>query len=156
MFKKILTLFFSIFTCHLAGIVGALFTISAIPNWYQYLEKPAFSVPNWIFGPVWLTLYTLMGISLYLIWSSKNEKKILAIKIFALQLFLNAIWSIIFFGLKSPLIAFIAILALWVLILLTIKLFYKISKLAAFLLTPYLLWVSFAAILNLLIYLLNK
>ena len=147
----------AIFICQLAGIVGSIFTISAIPTWYAHLTKPAFSPPNWIFGPTWTILYTLMGIAMYLIWEKGIQKKSVkeAIWIFGLQLLLNFFWSVIFFGLKQPLLAFGEILFLWLAIGVTMTKFYKLSKTAAYLLFPYILWVSFAAVLNLKIVLLN-
>lgn len=145
----------SIIICELAGIIGTPFTISAIPNWYASLEKPFFSPPNFIFGPVWTILYFLMGVSLYLIWNSKSKNKTHALKLFFAQLCLNAFWSIIFFGLENPLLAFGEIILLWITIILTIKAFSKISKSAAYLLIPYIVWVSFAMILNLFIVILN-
>lgn len=153
----------SIIICQLAGVIGSFFTISSIPTWYATLSKPFFSPPNWLFGPVWIALYTLMGISLYLVWirdhnSKKSDKSTLtstAITWFVIQLVLNSIWSILFFGLRSPTLAFIEIVLLWVAIILTIKAFCKVSKTASLLLVPYLTWVSFAAMLNLAIVLLN-
>lgn len=146
--------------CQLAGLIGSLFTFSAIPTWYAYLIKPTFSPPNYLFGPVWTTLYTLMGISLYLVYQTKikkggNNQKEKAIRIFYTQLILNALWSIIFFGLKNPGLAFVEIIIMWSYILVTIMRFYKINKIASYLLIPYLLWVSFASVLNLSIALLN-
>lgn len=139
-----------------AGLIGAIFTFEAIPNWYAGLVKPSFAPPNWLFGPVWTLLYLMMGISLYLIWnqrSTKLTKKKLnqstcALYVFFTQLFFNFIWSPVFFGLQSPLAALVVIAILWGLIVTTIKLFYPMSKLAAYLLVPYLAWVSFATILN--------
>ncbi len=154
--KNIWLLGLSIGLCLGTGLLGSFFTFSAIPEWYQTLNKPFFSPPNWLFGPVWTVLYIFMGISLYLIWDSKGKGKSKALKIFWIQLFLNAIWSIIFFGMRNPGLALIDIVALWIAIILTIKSFYKISKPAAYLLIPYLLWVSFAAILNYSIWILNK
>ena len=146
-----------IVVCELAGIIGSIFTINSIPTWYATLQKPIFSPPNYLFGPVWTTLYFLMGISFYLIVSKKLKgKNKKAIYIFAVQLFLNAIWSPIFFSLKSPLWGLIVIITLWFAIILTIKEFWKIEKRAAYLLLPYLAWVSFATVLNLSIYILNK
>ena len=147
----------AIFICQLAGVVGSLFTYRAIPLWYASLAKPPFNPPNWIFGPVWLTLYTLMGISAFIVWTKGWERREVktAIYVFAGQLVLNALWSVIFFGLRSPLYAFIGILVLWLFIILTVYYFYKISKAAGLLLLPYLLWVSFAAVLNLSIAILN-
>lgn len=145
----------AIAVCQLAGAIGSLFTFSAIPNWYAALNKPFFSPPNYVFGPVWTLLYFLMGVSLYLIWVSKNNHRKKALKIFFIQLTLNALWSIIFFGLKSPLLALLDIIALWISIILTIKAFSKISSAAAGLLIPYIAWVSFASLLNLFIVILN-
>ncbi len=144
--------------CQGAGLVGTIFTINSIPTWYAFLNKPSFSPPNYLFGPVWTLLYTLMGVSIYLIFQSKFKgKKSLAAakKIFWSQLFLNSLWSIIFFGAKLPTLAFVEIVIMWGTIIWTIIKFYKISKPAAYLLFPYLLWVTFASALNLAIALLN-
>ena len=137
-----------------AGAIGSIFTFRSIPTWYNTLNKPAFNPPNWLFGPVWTTLYILIGISVYLVWTNK-KKNTTAFIIFGTQLFLNALWSILFFGLKNPLIAFIEIILLLAAILYTIIIFYKIDKNAAYLLIPYLFWVSFASILNFSIFYLN-
>ncbi len=144
-------LILSVGVCLGAGILGSIFTISSIPTWYATLNKPFFSPPNWIFGPVWTILYILMGVSLYLVWI-KNKVP----AVFWIQLILNALWSILFFGLKNPSLALVDIAALWVAIFLTIKSFYKINKPAGNLLIPYLLWVTFASILNLAIVVLNS
>ncbi len=147
----------SIIICQLAGIIGSFFTVSSVSTWYLTLNKPFFNPPSWLFGPVWITLYFLMGISLYIVWNKgigSKEAKI-AISIFGVQLILNTLWSIIFFGINSPLFAFIEIILLWIAIVMTIVYFYRISKTASYLLVPYLLWVSFAAILNFAIYYLN-
>lgn len=154
--NKVAKLVIAVFICELVGIIGALFTTPSITTWYATLQKPSFNPPNWIFGPVWTTLYFLMGISLYLVWQKKVKGSEQAMKIFMIQLVLNLIWSILFFYQQSPLAAFIEIILLWSAILATIFFFYKISKAAAYILIPYLLWVSFAAILNLSIYLLNR
>lgn len=149
-------LIFSIIICQLAGIAGALFTTPSIKGWYQSLNKPSFNPPNWIFGPVWTLLYLLMGISLYLVWNQKNNPKIkTALIFFAIQLMLNSLWSIIFFSLHLPSLAFLEIIILLIFIILTIIKFLPISKTAAYLLIPYFLWVSFASILNLAIFKLN-
>jgi len=155
--KNILKLILSILICQSAGIIGSLFTISAIPSWYNGLNKPSFTPPDCIFAPVWGILYTLMGISLYLIINKKfkSNDKTLGLIFFAVQLILNASWSIIFFGAKSILGGFIVILLLWTFIVLTIIKFYKISKPSAIMLYPYLLWVSFAVLLNYSIWKLN-
>lgn len=147
----------AIMLCQLAGIIGSVFTSPSIPTWYASLVKPGFSPPNWLFGPVWISLYALMGISAYLIYEKGIKKKKIktAIYIFAFQLVLNSIWSILFFGLHNPFLAFIEIIILWSAIILTIKRFYEINKTAAYLLIPYILWVSFAAVLNYYLYILN-
>ena len=148
----------AIILCQAAGMIGALFTIKAIPTWYAALEKPSFNPPNWIFGPVWLTLYTMMGVSLYLVWREREKPggSRAALWIFGLQLFLNAIWTPVFFGARLLFPAFIVISLLWFFIILTILSFRKHNRIAAILLIPYLLWVSFASILNLSIWLLNR
>ncbi len=147
---------FSILVSLSAGGIGSFFTASSIPTWYSTLNKPFFNPPNWIFAPVWTTLYVLMGISLYLILVTKTKKnKTIPISIFATQLVLNTLWSILFFGLKSPLIALIEIILLWITILFTIKQFNQIFPISSYLLYPYLAWVSFASLLNLAIFLLN-
>ncbi|MBI2544988.1 MAG: tryptophan-rich sensory protein [Candidatus Aenigmarchaeota archaeon] len=146
----------SIAVCEAAGLIGSIFTLSSIPTWYASLVKPSFSPPNWIFGHVWTILYALMGISLYLVWEKGfNRKTKFAFYLFGTQLALNSLWSILFFGLRSPLYAFIEIVALWISIVLTIFSFYRISKTSAILLLPYIAWVSFALILNLAIFQLN-
>jgi translocator protein len=147
----------SLIICLLAGFIGSFFTSSSITTWYLTLNKPFFNPPNWLFGPVWTILYLMMGVSLYIIWDKGINNKIskIAISLFFIQLTLNVLWSIIFFGLKSPLFALIEIIFLLIFILLTIIYFYKISKFASYLLVPYLMWVSFATILNFAIYYLN-
>jgi tryptophan-rich sensory protein len=155
--KDILRLVLFVVICQSAGLLGAFFTFKAIPDWYATLEKPFFSPPNYLFGPVWTILYTLMGISSYLIFKKEFNKKATreALKIFFVQLLLNSAWSVIFFGFRNPGLAFIEILVLWCLILMTILKFRKISKAASYLLIPYFLWVTFASILNLAIFTLN-
>ena len=155
---KIIPLLFSIGVCFLAAAVGSAFTVGAIDTWYVTLNKPFFSPPNWIFGPVWTLLYLMMGMSLYLVWVTKIDKKTKrrAITFFFIQLGLNLLWSILFFGLKSPSAALLGIIVLWIAICLTIINFLRVSKLAAWLLIPYIAWVSFATILNLSILLLNR
>jgi tryptophan-rich sensory protein len=132
------------------GAVGSLFTSRAIPTWYKTLTKPRFSPPNWLFGPAWTVLYVLMAVAAYLVWrngfAAPGVKAALAV--FLVQLVLNALWSGLFFGLRSPLAGLIGIVALWLAILATIVLFLGVSTLAGALLLPYIGWVSFAAILN--------
>lgn len=140
-----------------AGLLGSLFTFSAIPNWYATLEKPFFSPPNYLFGPVWTTLYTLMGISAYLIYRRYQfgKKAKLFWQVYWAQLILNTLWSILFFGFKEPGLAFVEIGALWYFIVRTIQEAKKLNTPATYLLYPYLAWVSFASLLNLTIYVLN-
>lgn len=145
----------SIIICQLAGIIGSFFTVSSVSTWYTTINKPFFNPPSFVFGPVWITLYLLMGISLYLIWNNYSKDMKLPLIFFGIQLGLNSLWSILFFGLQNPLFAFIEIIILWAFILLSIIGFYKKSKPAAYLLVPYILWVSFAAILNFSIFYLN-
>ncbi|MBU0660874.1 tryptophan-rich sensory protein [Patescibacteria group bacterium] len=154
--KKPCKLISSILIPLLIGFGGSFFTVSSINSWYSTINKPFFNPPNWIFSPVWTTLFILIGISFYLVWQKdfgKNKKQILAI--YFTQLAFNFFWSIFFFALQNPLLAFIEIIILWILIFLNIKVFYKIDKRAGYLLIPYLLWVSFASILNLSIVILN-
>jgi tryptophan-rich sensory protein len=155
--KNLPKLFISVIGCELVGFLGTPFTISAIPTWYATLNKPFFAPPNWIFGPVWTTLYLLMGVAFYLIlkqdWKKKRVRT--AANYFLAQLGLNFIWSPIFFGLRAPLLGLIVIVAMWVLIVMTMKKFYPLSRLAFYLLVPYLLWVSFATLLNAAIVVLN-
>lgn len=178
--NKSIKFFASIIICQLAGVIGTIFTIPGIGKWYIGLNKPSFNPPSWIFGPVWTILFLLMGISLYIVWDKKFAIKVLAkeegqkiwnpiskkfwvgswkeenaLIIFILQLILNILWSAIFFGMHSPAVAFFEILMLWFAILYTIMNFHRISKLASYLLIPYILWVSFAAVLNCFIWILN-
>lgn len=150
-------LIISLLLCLGAGFLGSLFTTPAIDTWYATLLKPFFNPPNWIFAPVWTTLFILMGIALYLIWQKglKNKKAKVAVGFFIVHLGFNSLWSIIFFGLHNPGLAFIDIVLLWLMIVFLIYYFYGLNKLAAWLLMPYLLWVSFATILNYSIWLLN-
>jgi tryptophan-rich sensory protein len=156
-FNKIIRFVLSIALCQAAGLIGSLFTTPSIPTWYASLQKPSFAPPNWLFGPVWITLYTLMGISLYLVWNKGLKNKLVnkCLFIFGIQLVLNALWSFLFFGLRSPLYGFIEIIFLWIAIGFTILKFYRISKNAAFLLLPYMTWVTIATVLNYFIWILN-
>lgn len=173
--KNAFKLIVAIAVSELAGIIGAVFTMPVIPTWYAGLVKPALNPPAWVFGPVWTILYALMGISLFLVW--KRHSDILppshkatagqgknigmsrlfkwAVALFFVQLALNTLWSIFFFGMQNPALAFLDIILLWLAILTTIILFYRISKPASYLLMPYILWVSFAAYLNYSLWMLN-
>lgn len=140
----------------LIGLIGSFFTSSSVNTWYTTLNKPPFNPPNWLFGPVWTTLFILIGISFYLVWVFDfGRNKWLTIGCFSLNLLLNLVWSLFFFGFRNPFLAFIEIIILWIVILSNILIFYGISKLAGILLIPYLLWVSFASVLNYFIYILN-
>jgi tryptophan-rich sensory protein len=137
-----------------AGLSG-YFTITGIGSWYRQINKPSWNPPDWVFGPVWTTLYIMMGIALYLVWKSELKNKKNAITQWSIQLLFNFFWSIIFFNLHQPGWAFAELVLLWVFILLTIVAFSKISKVAAWLLVPYIAWVTFAGILNYTIWQLN-
>ena len=144
----------------LAGFIGSLFTTQAIPTWYATLNRPSFAPPNWLFAPVWTLLFILMGIAFYLVWQTpvKKKRKLIkkeAVLAFFTQLLFNVLWSMIFFAQQQLFFAFLEILILWNLIVITILRFEKIKPLAAYLMIPYLFWVSFAAILNLGFLLLN-
>jgi len=155
--NNVTKLAFSIALCLSIGFVGSVFTTPAISTWYASLNKPFFSPPNWIFSPVWTILFILMGISFYLLWENgfKTTQAKIARTFFMMQLGFNASWSMIFFGLKSPLFAFMEIILLWVAVWFTIVSFRNISKTSAYPLIPYLAWVSFAAVLNFAIYVMN-
>lgn len=169
-----LKLIIAIIVSELAGVIGSVFTTSSVAGWYSSLVKPVLNPPDWIFGPVWTALYFLMGLAAFLIWSSYTpaDVKIMADKqtadgqrqkrikigliIFGGQLVLNTLWSIIFFGLHNLAWALVEIIILWLAILWTIVAFVKISRSAAYLLVPYILWVSFAIYLNYSLWLLNR
>ena len=155
--QDILRLLGSIAVCQLAGVVGSFFTTPSIPTWYSGLNKPFFTPPNWLFGPVWITLYILMGISLFLVWQKgfKSKDSKIALSVFGIQLFLNSMWSIVFFGFQAPFYGFVVILVLWAAIAGSIVLFYRISKTAGLILLPYIVWVTLAAALNFFIWRLN-
>ena len=155
--RDIIKLIVSIVACQCAGVIGSIFTAPAIPTWYAALEKPPFTPPSWLFAPAWITLYLLIAIAAFLIWRQGlgEEGVKSALGIFLVQLVLNALWSVVFFGLQSPLYGMVVIIALWVAILLTILRFFRLSTAAGALLLPYILWVSFAAVLNISIWVLN-
>lgn len=171
--KSPVLLVVSIVLSHLAGFIGSFATASTVDTWYAVLAKPDFSPPNWIFAPVWLSLYTLMGIALYLVWlqiqkpvgilawfkyklnRKKRERIQSAVVFFMIHLVVNALWSLVFFGMKELGSAFVIITLLWAMIIVLIKEFLRIDKRAAYLMVPYLAWVSFAAALNYSIWMLN-
>lgn len=132
-----------------SGFLGSVFTSSSVKTWYLTINKPSWNPPSWLFAPVWTTLFIMMGVALYLVWSEKPEVKIkTALKIFAVQLILNTLWSFFFFGMGNFWLAFVEIIVLWIAILFTILSFGKINKTAAWLLVPYILWVTFASYLT--------
>lgn len=148
----------SIFVCQLAGFIGSLFTRPSLATWYQTLEKPFFMPPEWLFSPVWITLYLIMGISLFLVWNKKRDEtnlKKTALLFFLVQLIFNIAWPVVFFGMQNIGLGVIVILILWLLILITTIKFYQLLKIAAILLVPYLLWVTFATVLNIAMLVLN-
>ena len=149
----------SVLLCEAAGVVGSVFTRDSLRDWYPTLQKPSFTPPDWMFGPVWTVLYAMMGVSLYL--ASRQREEDAAVEttarvLFAVQLMLNTLWTYIFFGRRSPGWALVEISLLWVAIASTTLSFFRVSRTAALLLLPYLLWTSFAAVLNYSIWRLNE
>lgn len=160
--RNYIQLFFAIALSQSAGLLGALFTSSSVTTWYPTLVKPALNPPSWVFGPVWTTLYILMGVAAFLVWrvyekSSGAKKRFArtALVLFVLQLALNAWWSIIFFGQQQLGFALFEVACLWLAIAATMYYFAKLSRTAAWLLAPYLAWVSFASYLNYSLWMLN-
>jgi translocator protein len=143
--------------CIIIGSLGSLVTITGPGSWYAALQKPFFTPPGWVFAPVWITLFILMGIALYFVWESGLDQPGVrtALGVFGVQFVLNVIWSFLFFGLKSPLLGLADIIILWIMIATTIVLFYRVKKSAAYLLIPYIAWVSLATALNGAVYLMN-
>lgn len=138
------------------GSIAGMFTAEAVPEWFATLNSPSFSPPNWLFGPVWTTLYLLMGVSMFLIWKeAPTRKRNLALLVYVVQLLLNFGWSFIFFYYHWLGLALAEIVVLWVSIVLMLVMFYKIKPLAAYLNIPYLLWVTFATVLTASYYILN-
>ena len=139
------------------GAIAGMFTAQSVHEWYATLNRPSFNPPNWIFGPVWTTLYILMGISLFLIWKQDvSKERNMAILFFLIQLILNFVWSFIFFYFNMIGFALVEIILLWISIAMMLVLFYKIEPMAAYINIPYLLWVTFATVLNASYYYLNR
>jgi len=155
--KPALKITIAVIVCLAIGGLSGVATTDAITGWYATITKPSFNPPNWIFGPVWTALYIMMGVAAGLVWKAGWDKKDVrtALVIFGIQLLLNGLWSIIFFAWESPRWALVEILVLLVFILFTMVSFRRISIVAAYLLLPYLLWVSFATLLNASIWWLN-
>ena len=156
--KNLGKLLVSIIVAEADGLIGSLATYPAIGTWYSTLVKPSFNPPNWIFGPVWTILYILMGVALYLVWEKGTKKKEVrtAMWVYFIHLAINTLWSVVFFGLHSLFGGFIVILILLGFIIVLMKLFYPINRWSTYLMAPYLVWVSFATILNTTLWLLNR
>ena len=148
----------SVSLCLLTGFLGSFATMDSVKTWYADLFRPSFTPPDWAFGVIWPILYVMMGISAFLIWSRGIDKRQVrvALGLFILQLVLNGLWTPIFFGLHMIALALVDIVLLWAAILMTILAFWRISKTAAYLLIPYILWVSFAIVLNATLWFLNR
>lgn len=157
-FKSFVYLILFIVISLATGFLGSLATASSVDTWYVTLNKPAFTPPGWIFAPVWTLLYIFMGIAAFLVWKSEGLKsrKNLALGIFFFQLILNFLWSVFFFGLQAPALALADIFFLWLAIIIMMGYFFKLSRAAGYLLVPYILWVSFASVLNVAIVVLNS
>ena len=155
--NELFRLILSIIICQMAGIIGSIFTAGSVTSWYPTLVKPSFSPPGFYIGLIWIVLFTLMGVSLFLIWreTPSNPAARIALYFFAVQLIVNVLWSVAFFGMRSPISGLVVIAFLWVLILITIIKFWPINRTAALLLIPYIIWVSIAAYLNFSIWRLN-
>lgn len=154
--RKVIIFIASIVGSYAAGAIGSLATIPNIPTWYAALEKPLLNPPNWVFGPVWSALYVLIGVALALVILAKTKRsKDNAYLWFGVQLALNTAWSLVFFGLHAPWVGVVVIAALIVSIIMTMCAFYPIKKAAAWLLIPYVMWVSFATYLTISIAVLN-
>lgn len=157
--SKINKILIMVITCLAIGYLSSQLTIEGIKTWYPTLQKPAFNPPNWIFAPVWNALYIMMGLAAGLVWDRIEYQKETVKKgltFFWIQLALNALWSYLFFGLHNPLLAFLEIIVLWLMIYETFTQFNKVNKIAAYLFIPYLLWVTFAAVLNGTIWWMNR
>jgi translocator protein len=155
--REIPKLIISIVIVFLAAAVGTVYTLKEITTWYVSLTKPSFTPPNWAFGPIWSTLYVLMGIALFLVWREGLDRKDvrIAILVFAVQLVLNVAWSLVFFATHNIFGGLVLIILLWISILVNIIVFYRVSKPAGLILIPYIIWVSIASYLNYSVYILN-
>lgn len=156
--EQIIKLIVSLLACLAAGFIGSLANTRSIPTWYATLNKPAFSPPNALFALVWTALYLMMALAVFLVWRKgiQSDFVSLGLIVFGIQLVLNTLWSVLFFGLRLPGTAFIEIVFLWLAILATIIIFRKVSPVAAWLMVPYILWVSFAAVLNFPLWQMNR
>jgi translocator protein len=148
--KQTIELIIAVLIAQTAGIIGAFFTAPAIPTWYAQLEKPDFHPPDGLFGPVWVALYTLMGVASFLVWRKRGANPYASgsLVAYAVHLMFNALWPVVFFGLRRPDWAFALIVVLWAMILTVMVLFFRVDRRATYLMLPYILWVSYAAVLN--------
>jgi benzodiazapine receptor len=155
---RVAKLAISIAVSQAAGVIGSIFTARTVSTWYATLSKPAWTPPSWVFGPVWITLYLVMGIAAFLVWRKGlgHEGVRTALVLFLAQLVLNSLWSAAFFGMRSPLAGLVVIIALWLAIVAAIAAFLRVSRRAGLMLIPYISWVSFAAVLNWSVYALNR
>ena len=157
--NKIYRIAIGVIICLAVGYLSGMVTRTSITTWYATLVKPSFNPPNWIFAPVWTSLYVMMGIAAGLIWNqipSQKEAVTKALQFFAIQLVLNALWSYLFFGMYNLMLATIEVVLLWLMIFETYSQFAKINKTASYLMLPYLAWVSFASVLTASIWWLNN
>ncbi len=157
--NKISRIAIVVIICLAVGYLSGMVTRASITTWYPTLVKPSFNPPNWIFAPVWTSLYVMMGVAAGLIWNQITTQKSAvtkALQIFAIQLILNALWSYLFFGLHNLMLATIEVVLLWLMIFETYSQFAKINKTASYLMLPYLAWVSFASVLTASIWWLNS
>ncbi|MCK9379136.1 MAG: tryptophan-rich sensory protein [Candidatus Moranbacteria bacterium] len=141
-----------------AGFLGSIFTNTSVATWYQTLSVPPLNPPSWVFAPVWTVLYIMMGIAFYLVWRKKETGRDIfwSVWIFFVQLFFNILWSLLFFGMENPMLALWGVGMLWITIFLNVIAFARVEKKSAWLMLPYLVWVSFAAYLNYAIFILNS
>ncbi|HCF03959.1 TspO/MBR family protein [Flavobacterium sp.] len=157
--NKISRIAIVVIICLAVGYLSGMVTRASITTWYPTLVKPSFNPPNWIFAPVWTSLYVMMGVAAGLIWNQITTKKAAvtkALQFFTIQLVLNALWSYLFFGLHNLMLATIEVVLLWLMIFETYSQFAKINKTASYLMLPYLAWVSFASVLTASIWWLNR
>lgn len=156
--QNAIRLFVSVTAPLVVGGLSGIATARSVSDWYPTLRKPVFNPPSWVFGPVWTALYALMGIALYIVWRHGWDRPEVrwAMALFAVQLVLNGLWSILFFGMRAPGLAFLEIVLLWLAVAATVFAFWQTTPRAGTLMVPYLAWVSFAAVLNGSIWWLNR
>jgi len=148
-------LFTSFIISYLAGFVGSLCMSASSLAWYATLSKPSFAPPAWVFGPVWVVLYALIGIALFRVWTSHDARSKGAMRLFGLNIALNALWPLLFFGMRSPGLGYVEIVVLWVSLAVLVIDTWKFDRVASVLLIPYLLWITIASILNFFVWFIN-